>query len=184
MKIAGLDIGTTGCKCTVFDEQGRYLNKAYKDYPVRRNVSGHEVDVSTIMDGVYAVVAEMAKEYPDIAGIGVTSFGETFVMTDENGKPLHTAMLYTDPRGEEECKALTEKFGARELAGITGLRAHQMYSISKMIDTVEQALADHQEARAIIACNNVYVVLDSNEYFKHVFNGDENNEEWKKRKAL
>lgn len=83
MKIAGLDIGTTGCKCTVFDEQGRYLNKAYKDYPVRRNVSGHEVDVSTIMDGVYAVVAEMAKEYPDIAGIGVTSFGETFVMTDE-----------------------------------------------------------------------------------------------------
>ena len=40
-------------KCTVFDEQGRYLNKAYKDYPVRRNVSGHEVDVSTIMDGVY-----------------------------------------------------------------------------------------------------------------------------------
>ena len=98
MKIAGLDIGTTGCKCTVFDEQGRYLNKAYKDYPVRRNVSGHEVDVSTIMDGVYAVVAEMAKEYPDIAGIGVTSFGETFVMTDENGKQLHTAMLYTDPR--------------------------------------------------------------------------------------
>ena len=65
MKIAGLDIGTTGCKCTVFDEQGRYLNKAYKDYPVRRNVSGHEVDVSTIMDGVYAVVAEMAKEYPE-----------------------------------------------------------------------------------------------------------------------
>lgn len=54
-------------------------------------------------------------------------------MTDENGKPLHTAMLYTDPRGEEECKALTEKFGARELAGITGLRAHQMYSISKMM---------------------------------------------------
>lgn len=46
-------------------------------------------------------------------------------MTDENGKPLHTAMLYTDPRGEEECKALTEKFGARELAGITGLRAHR-----------------------------------------------------------
>ena len=61
MKIAGLDIGTTGCKCTVFDEQGKYLNKAYKDYPVRRSVSGHEVDVSTIMDGVYAVVAERSN---------------------------------------------------------------------------------------------------------------------------
>ncbi len=36
MKIAGLDIGTTGCKCTVFDEQGKDLGKAYRDYPVRR----------------------------------------------------------------------------------------------------------------------------------------------------
>ena len=157
MKIAGLDIGTTGCKCTVFDEQGRYLNKAYKDYPVRRSVSGHEVDVSTIMDGVYAVVAEMAKEYPDIAGIGVTSFGETFVMTDENGKPLHTAMLYTDPRGEEECKALTEKFGARELAGITGLRAHQMYSISKMM-WIKKNRPEIYDAAAYIFLMEDYVV--------------------------
>ena len=157
MKIAGLDIGTTGCKCTVFDEQGRYLNKAYKDYPVRRSVSGHEVDVSTIMDGVYAVVAEMAKEYPDIAGIGVTSFGETFVMTDENGKPLHTAMLYTDPRGEEECKALTEKFGARELAGITGLRAHQMYSIPKMM-WIKKNRPEIYDAAAYIFLMEDYVV--------------------------
>ena len=157
MKIAGLDIGTTGCKCTVFDEQGRYLNKAYKDYPVRRSVSGHEVDVSTIMDGVYAVVAEMAKEYPDIAGIGVTSFGETFVMTDDNGKPLHTAMLYTDPRGEEECKALTEKFGARELAGITGLRAHQMYSISKMM-WIKKNKPEIYDAAAYIFLMEDYVV--------------------------
>ena len=29
MKIAGLDIGTTGCKLTVFDVIGNYLDKAY-----------------------------------------------------------------------------------------------------------------------------------------------------------
>ena len=133
MKIAGLDIGTTGCKCTVFDEQGKYLGKAYRDYPVRRAVGGHEVDVSVIMEGVYAVLEEMAEAYPDIAGIGVTSFGETFVMTDEEGKPLHTAMLYTDPRGKEECEVLIQRFGAENIAVMTGLRPHQMYSISKMM---------------------------------------------------
>ena len=100
MKIVGLDIGTTGCKCTVFDEQGIYLDKAYRDYPVKRAVGGHEVDVSVIMEGVYACIHEMAKKYPDIAGIGVTSFGETFVCVDEAGEPLHPAMLYTDPRGK------------------------------------------------------------------------------------
>lgn len=133
MKIAGLDIGTTGCKCTVFDEQGKYLGKAYRDYYVKRTVGGHEIDISAVMDGVYMVIREMAEQFPDIAGIGVTSFGETFVFADEAGIPLHPAMLYTDPRGAEECKELTEKLGDREIAHITGLRPHEMYSISKMM---------------------------------------------------
>ena len=109
MKIGGLDIGTTGCKLTVFDEEGKQLGKAYRDYPVRRSVSGHETDVSVIMDSVYAVIREMSAQYGDIAGIGVTSYGETFVMTDKDGIPLHTAMLYTDPRGKEECAELAKK---------------------------------------------------------------------------
>lgn len=133
MKIGGLDIGTTGCKLTVFDEQGTYLGKAYRDYPVRRAVGGHEIDASAIMDGVYAVIVEMAAQYPDLAGIGVTSFGETFVMTDELGTPLHPAMLYTDPRGAAECWELAERLDEKHIAEITGLRPHEMYSISKMM---------------------------------------------------
>ena len=133
MKIAGLDIGTTGCKLTVFDGVGNQLGKAYRDYPVTRAVSGHETDISTMMDSVYTVIAEMAARYPDISGIGVTSFGETFVMTDEAGRPLHNAMLYTDPRGAEECRELAEKLGAAQIARITGLAPHEMYSVSKMM---------------------------------------------------
>ena len=92
MKIGGLDIGTTGCKLTVFDENGAHL-----------------------------------------AGIGVTSFGETFVMTNDAGEPLHNAMLYTDPRGAEECAELVEKLGADHIAEVTGLAPHEMYSIAKMM---------------------------------------------------
>ena len=133
MKIAGLDIGTTGCKLTVFDENGCYLGKTYRDYPILRAVSGHEIDISAMMESVYAVIGEMAAKYPDIAGIGVTSFGETFVMTDENGEPLHNPMLYTDPRGAEECAELSEMLGADHIAQITGLAPHEMYSIPKMM---------------------------------------------------
>lgn len=133
MKIGGLDIGTTGCKLTVFDENGAQQGKAYRDYPVRRAVSGHEIDISTMMESVYAVIEEMAAQYPDIAGIGVTSFGETFVMTNDAGEPLHNAMLYTDPRGAEECAELVEKLGADHIAEVTGLAPHEMYSIAKMM---------------------------------------------------
>ena len=157
MKIAGLDIGTTGCKCTVFDEKGQMLGKAYRNYPVKRAVSGHEVDVSAIMDGVYACLEEAAKGYPDIAGIGITSFGETFVMTDREGNPLHTAMLYTDPRGGEECRKLSEALGEKEIAQITGLRPHEMYSISKIMWIKEHEPSVYEKAACIFLMED-YVV--------------------------
>lgn len=133
MKIAGLDIGTTGCKCTVFDKDGNELGKAYRDYPVKRGLSGHEIDVNNLIESVYACLSEVAKENPDIAGIGVTSFGETFVMTDENGTPLANAMLYTDPRGHEECEELCDILGAENIARITGVVPHEMYGLPKMM---------------------------------------------------
>ena len=149
MKIAGLDIGTTGCKLTVFDEQGQDLGKAYRDYPVRRQVSGHEIDISVVMDSVYAVIQEMAQQYPDIAGIGVTSFGETFVMTDAQGTPLHTAMLYTDPRGAEECAELVEKLGVDKIARISGLAPHEMYSVCKIMWLKKHQPEVYRQARHI-----------------------------------
>lgn len=133
MKIAGLDIGTTGCKCTVFDEEGKYIGKAYRDYPVKRQQGAHEIDISSIMDAVYQVIRECALKHENIGGIGVTSFGETFVMTDDTGMPLHMAMLYTDPRGKEECQELIEHLGEKKIAHMTGLRPHEMYSIAKMM---------------------------------------------------
>ena len=48
MKIAGLDIGTTGCKLTVFDESGNQIDKAYRDYPVCRSAGTHEIDLSAL----------------------------------------------------------------------------------------------------------------------------------------
>ncbi|MCR5688049.1 MAG: carbohydrate kinase [Lachnospiraceae bacterium] len=132
MKIAGLDIGTTGCKCTVFDENGRYVDNAHTEYHVKRQ-AWHEIDMEALKDSAISVILAMAHKYDDIAGIGVTSFGETFVLTDEDGRALHTAMLYTDPRGHGECRELIDKIGEERLARITGLRPHEMYGISKMM---------------------------------------------------
>lgn len=133
MKIAGLDIGTTGCKCTVFDRSGTNLGYSYREYPIRRAVDKQSIDVDTIMGAVFEAIAEMSSKYPDIAGIGVTSFGETFVFTDADGHPLHDAMLYTDSRGADECQELIERLGEKNISVITGLRPHEMYSISKMM---------------------------------------------------
>lgn len=133
MKIAGLDIGTTGCKCTVFDENGIELGKSYRDYHTERRVGGHEIDPSALLEIVITVIKEMTSVYPDIAGIGVTSFGETFVCLDGEGNPLAPSMLYTDPRGGEECRWLVDKIGEKRIAEITGVTAHEMYGLPKML---------------------------------------------------
>lgn len=157
MRIAGLDIGTTGCKCTVFDEDGTYLDKAYRDYPVTRSIGGHEIDASLLRDSVIEVISKMAKKYPDIAGLGVTSFGETFVLTDENGEPLANAMLYTDPRGHEECRRLIDTLGEMHIAKITGLRPHEMYGISKLMWIKEHRPEVYNKTRHVLQIEDFIV---------------------------
>ena len=125
-QIAGLDIGTTGCKLTVFDQEGKYLGKAYRDYPLSRAGNQQEIDPGAIRESVLAVIREMAEQYPNIEGIGVTSFGETFVLTGQEGEPLMPAMVYTDPRGGRERALLEERLGAERIAEITGLKPHEM----------------------------------------------------------
>ncbi len=159
MKIAGLDIGTTGCKLTVFNERGTYLEKAYCDYPVQRGKSEHEVDASAIREGVFEVIKVMAAKYPDIAGIGVTSFGETFVITDQEGIPLLPSMLYTDPRGAQECAELVEKLGQEAIANITGLKPHEMFSIAKLMWVKKHKPDIYRDARHVFLVEDYIVYL-------------------------
>ena len=157
MKIAGLDIGTTGCKVTVFDDSGRELESAYCDFPSSRNSMGHVIDVSEILEGVVAVLSEIAKKHADIAGLGVTSFGETCVLTDEDGIPLHSAMLYTDPRGVEQCAALTEKLGRDAIIQITGVAPHEMYSLPKIMWIKENMPEIYAQAKHIFLMEDFVV---------------------------
>ncbi len=131
MYIGGLDIGTTGCKIVLFDEQGVQQKNVYREYEVKRENGLHEVDCTGIFNAVKALLFEV-KDF-DIKAIGITSFGETCVMLDENDNPCTPSMLYTDPRGSEECKRLIEKFGVESLAFKTGTMPHEMYSIAKIM---------------------------------------------------
>ena len=133
MLLAGLDIGTTGCKLTVYSCDGKYLGRVYRDYPAVRKKSEHEVDAGLIWKGAQEVLAEASTNWPNICAIGITSFGESFVLLDEDDNPLAPVMLYTDPRGGDECRQLCHTVGKETLAEITGVNPHPMYSISKVM---------------------------------------------------
>ena len=132
MLLGGLDVGTTGCKLSVYDDKGNFVANSYKEYNASRKSGAHEINADEIFAAVCTVISDIAKNH-DIAAIGVTSFGESFAMLDENDKVLLPAMLYTDPRGEEEVKALCDKLGEDRLIHITGAKPHQMYSLPKVM---------------------------------------------------
>lgn len=159
MHIAGLDIGTTGCKVTIYDEHGEYCFKAYRNYPVSRKTGEHEVNAADIWRSVQEVMREAAGKYPQIKGIGITSFGETFVLTDEQGSPLALSMLYTDPRGEEQCERLVGKLGNRKIASITGVKPHTMYSLPKIMWVKDREPDIYQKAAHIFLMEDFIVYL-------------------------
>lgn len=133
MAIAGIDIGTTGCKCTVYDREGNFLNEAYREYSVVITEERHTLDAFLVWENTKAVIREASNGVAKIEAIGVTSFGEAAILLDTNGIPVTPSMLYTDPRGSEQCKRLTEHFGFEYLTESTGLNPSPMYSISKLM---------------------------------------------------
>jgi xylulokinase len=125
MIIGGLDVGTTGCKIVLYNEKAELLNTYYCEYNSTHKNGQHEIDFTDVKCGVLSLLSEAVK--------GVTSFGETFAMLDEDDNILTTSMLYTDPRGSEECDYLCEKLGEDNLNLLTGVKPHPMYSISKIM---------------------------------------------------
>lgn len=51
MALGGLDIGTSGCKCTIMTTGGELLASCYQAYAVSRTASAHEVEGRVIWEG-------------------------------------------------------------------------------------------------------------------------------------
>lgn len=132
MIIGGLDVGTTGCKIVLYNDKAELLNTYYCEYDAVHKNGQHEINFLDVKNGVLSLLKSATSEYK-IDALGVTSFGETFAMLDENDNILAASMLYTDPRGQAECDYLCEKIGKDNLTLLTGVEPHPMYSISKIM---------------------------------------------------
>ena len=47
--LAGIDVGTTGCKCSVYSREGILKREAYEEYPAgQEKNSGRELDPASV----------------------------------------------------------------------------------------------------------------------------------------
>lgn len=131
MKLLSVDVGTTCCKCQLFDENGEILCYKSEEYGFLSVGKENYIDLFAVWQKLKAMI--LSLEHKDIASICISSLGESFVLLDENDNVLFNPMLYTDVRGEEEAEWVEQKVGNEKIFNITGVTAHSMYSLYKLL---------------------------------------------------
>lgn len=136
MAIAGLDVGTSGSKCTIFHDDGSVSAYSYREYALERSSRGYvELNPDRVWEAVRTVIAEASAGHKGgpVRALCITSCGEMGVPVDREGRALYGSMPYTDPRGQEQCDRLIARLGRGEIMTRSGHNPHPMYSAPKIM---------------------------------------------------
>ena len=132
----GIDIGTSGCKAVVFDENGRHVSASYREYNIISKYPGWaELDTDEVMAKCFDVIKDAASGagQGSVKGIGISSQGEAFTMTDKDGRALCSALVSSDIRANDLIAPWIEEFGEERLYRITGHTPYPMFSLFKLL---------------------------------------------------
>ena len=128
--LIGIDLGTTGCKAVVYDERGIALGESYLEYGlITLSATMVEQDPHAWWDltlqAVNAALDAAAADRSAVRGIAVSSQGISFVLLDEDDRPLGNAINWLDGRATAECDDILARYRAETLfraAPASGLR--------------------------------------------------------------
>ena len=146
--IMALDQGTTSSRAILFDEQGRIVSRAQKEfeqiYPKPGWVEHNPEAIWSTQAGVAAeAITSASIPSSDVAAIGITNQRETtIVWNKKTGKPVYNAIVWQDRRTAQ----YIDKLKADGLESLfrekTGLVLDAYFSASKLawiLDNVEGA---------------------------------------------
>ncbi|MBX3084326.1 MAG: glycerol kinase GlpK [Anaerolineae bacterium] len=135
--ILALDQGTTSSRAIVFNEQGRAVATAQKEYPqiypqpgwVEHNptdIWSSQISVAT------EAIARAGIHSADIAAIGVTNQRETTLIWDrKTGQPIYNAIVWQCRRTADRCEQLKGEGHAADIRAKTGLVVDAYFSGTK-----------------------------------------------------
>jgi len=134
--VGAIDQGTTGTRFMLFDHDGAPVASAYKEHrQIYPQPGWVEHDADEIWDNTLEVMARAVRENDidphRIAAIGVTNQRETTVVWDDNGRPVHNAIVWQDRRTADRCRELAAEHGD-EVRAKTGLPIDPYFSATKL----------------------------------------------------
>lgn len=136
--LLGIDIGTSGTKTVLFEENGKVISSHTAVYPLFQPQNGWaeqnpEDWWQAVKEGICAVLSSSGGAGSRISGIGLSGQMHGLVLLDHAGKVLRPAILWCDQRTGEECREITRRVGERRLLEITANPALTGFTASKIL---------------------------------------------------
>lgn len=151
--IAGIDLGTSGTKTVLFDENGNTVASELYEYPMYQPKNGwaeqdpddwYKAAVSTLKSVTAKVNAD------DIVGIGISGQMHGLVMLDEDCKVIRPSIIWCDQRTSKECEQITELVGKDRLMEITANPAITGFTASKIMWVKNNEPENYAKCRHIL----------------------------------
>lgn len=152
--IMALDLGTTSCRCILFDKQGQISSMAQKEFTQYYPKAGwveHDAEEiwATQMGLMFEALGKLDLTMDDVAGIGITNQRETTVVWDKHtGRPICKAIVWQCRRTAEYCDELKEQGLAEPFRYKTGLVLDAYFSGTKLKWILENVPGARQRAEA------------------------------------
>lgn len=150
--IMALDLGTTSCRCIIFDKNGRICSAAQKEFtqyfPQPGWVEHDAEEIWATQTGLmYEAMSKIDITINEIAGIGITNQRETTVLWDkETGRPVHKAIVWQCRRTAGYCDELKNLGMAEFFRSKTGLVLDAYFSATKLRWLLDNAAGVRERA--------------------------------------
>ena len=136
MSLLAIDIGSSQCKAVVFTAAGAVTARSVRAYSADfPRPDSAEMDPEKFWHAVCSTSREVTRDVgkDPVQALCLSSHGETFIPVNANGAAAGPAILNIDNRAASEAKWCETAIGARRIFEITGLIAHPMYPIPKIL---------------------------------------------------
>ncbi|MCL1630681.1 glycerol kinase GlpK [Sporolactobacillus sp. CPB3-1] len=165
--ILALDAGTTSVRSMIFDEHGKVVQMAQKEFTQFFPKPGWvEQDANEIWGSILSVIADALLtgeiEAKEVAGIGITNQRETAVIWDrKTGHPIYHAIVWQSRQTADLCQKLKDAGYEKTFREKTGLVIDPYFSGTKikwMLDHVEGARERAEKGELLFGTIDTWLV--------------------------
>lgn len=136
--LMGVDVGTTGTKTLLCNEEGEILARSLEEYPLSTpQPNWAEQDPEDWWKATVASIRKVIKDSGvdsrDIRGLGLSGQMHGAVIIDKDYQVLRPCILWCDQRTADQCCYITEKIGRKRLIELVSNPALTGFTAPKIV---------------------------------------------------